>query len=232
MPRSGYDQIANEYYDARHVTSRNFDNATRCALETAPFPVRPGCLLEIGAGRGRVGEFLGVDSSRVVQLDNSEAMFELPGREECSLKVLADACHVPLVSRQCSTVVGFLIDPFIGLECLAEAHRMLVPDGGILLTLPTQRWGTTLRASLGLDVMTTRFKLVGTESAIVLPSILHAPAQLRQMMEIVGFRDIEILDHAVAKDDKSVSPDISSVCTELKVDVSELPIIHTVRATR
>lgn len=232
MPRSGYDQIANEYYDPRHITSRNFDNATKCALDEVPFPINAGRILEIGAGRGRVVEFFGVNPSNVVQLDNCAAMFKLPGREKCSLMVLADACHIPLVSQQFSIVVGFLIDPFIGLKCLAEAYRMLKPDGKFLFTVPTQRWGNSLRSSLNLDVMTTRFKFIGTEQTIVLPSNLHSPVQLHQMLQIVGFRDIQILDHMLGKDEQSISPDILSVSNELEVNVTELPIIHTVRAMR
>jgi ubiquinone/menaquinone biosynthesis C-methylase UbiE len=232
MSRSCYDQIAKEYYDAQHVTSRNFDNATRSALKETPFPVPGGRILEIGAGRGRVGEFLGVDPSSAVQLDNSEVMFDLKDREDCMLKILADARDIPLVSKQFSTIVGFLIDAFMGFDCLAEAHRMLVPDGQILLTVPTQQWGTTLRSLLHIDVMTTRFKVIGTENAVLLPSILHSPAQIHEMLEIVGFNEIKVLDHTLPADEQSISPDITSVCDTLNLQVSELPIIHSVRAKR
>ena len=80
MPKSGYDEIASEYYDSKHITSRNFDRATLAALAESPVPVPNGLVLEIGAGRGRATEFLRVDASRIVQLDNSDAMFALEGR--------------------------------------------------------------------------------------------------------------------------------------------------------
>lgn len=232
MPRSGYDAIADEYYDERHITCRNFDNTTKSSLVGNLFPVPDGKLLEIGAGRGRAGEFLGVDHSRIVQLDNSQPMFDLDDREECSLKVLADACDIPLASGQFTSVVGFLIDPFMGLDCLAEAHRMLMPNGRILFTLPTHQWGTVLRTRLGIDEMTTRFNVLDTEKTVVLPSILHPPARITEMLQLVGFRDIEILDHALPDGEQPVSPDITSVCESLKVQVSDLPVIHTVRASR
>jgi hypothetical protein len=41
-----------------------------------------GKVLELGAGRGRVGEYLGIGPNRVVQLDSSEVMFDLPDRED------------------------------------------------------------------------------------------------------------------------------------------------------
>ncbi|MCH8823026.1 MAG: methyltransferase domain-containing protein [Planctomycetes bacterium] len=232
MPRSGYDDIAEEYYDLRHVTCRNFDNTTKSSLVSNSFPIPDGKLLEIGAGRGRAGEFLGVDHSRVVQLDNSQAMFDLAVREECSLKILADACAIPLASGQFKYVVGFLIDPFMGLDCLAEAHRMLVPEGRILLTVPTHQWGTVLRTMLGIEEMTTRFKVLDTENIVVLPSVLHTPERIDEMLKMVGFQKIEISCDALTDFEQPVSSDITSVCETLEIQVSDLPIIHTIRATR
>src|SRR4051812_25894381 len=113
MPKSSYDSIAREYYSDGHVTSRNFDSTTHSALKEMPFAFPThGLVLDLGAGRGRVKEYLGVPPSRTVQLDNSDSMLGLPEREDCLLKVLADACSIPLASQQFSTVTGFLIDPF------------------------------------------------------------------------------------------------------------------------
>jgi SAM-dependent methyltransferase len=233
MPESGYDKIAHEYYDPKHVTSRNFDHATVQGLKTHPFALSPdGLVLEIGAGRGRAGEFLGLDGTRVVQLDNSEAMLSLQSREACLVRVLADACKIPLAAQQFAAVVGFLADPFLGLACLAEAHRMLRPGGGLLLTTPTYAWGKTLREGLGLDVMTTRFKQIGTETVLVLPSLLHSTDILRGMLVRIGFRDIEIYDHYLPPGEDPISPDIATVCSGDGIVPGELPIIHSIRAKR
>src|SRR4051794_24652540 len=106
MARSDYDQIADEYYDAGHITSRNFDHTTIEALKTHPFQVpTDGLVLEVGAGRGRANEFLQVPLSRVIQLDSSEQMLHLPVREASLLTVSADACQIPLVSQQFTGVV-------------------------------------------------------------------------------------------------------------------------------
>lgn len=232
MPKSGYDKIASEYYDSEHVTSRNFDNTTRAALVENPFIVPDGLVLEIGAGRGRATEFLRIDASRIVQLDNSEAMFALEERETSLLKLHADACSIPLVSQQFGTVVGFLVDTFMGLDCLAEVYRMLVDGGRLLLTVPTRQWGSVLREQLRIDVMTTRFKMLGTEKTVIMPSLLHSKEQIQKMLMLSGFSEIEIYDHCLPKSKDPISPDISSVCEALHLDSFQLPVIYTIRAQR
>ncbi len=233
MPKSGYDAIASEYYDPGHVTSRNFDHTTREALREAPFAVPPeGLVLEVGAGRGRANEFLGIAGDRIVHVDNSEAMLNMEHREACLLKVFADACDLPFSKGQFSAVVGFLADPFLGLDCLAQAYKVLVDGGALLLTTPTLRWGRTLRQELGLDVMTTRFKILGTEKIVSLPSLLHSAERLREMLEHTGFTGIEILDHCLPESENPISPDIERACALENVGIHELPIIHSIRAKK
>jgi SAM-dependent methyltransferase len=232
MAQSGYNQIAAEYYDTRHITSRNFDNTTRAALRNYPLKAPNGLTLEIGAGRGRANEFLNVNTSQLVQLDSSAEMLNLQPREDCLLKVHADACSIPLVSQQFSAVVGFLIDPFIGLNSLAEAHRMLMPNGVFLVTVPADVWGIQLRKQLDIDPMTTRFKIIGTEKQVVLPSLLYSKTELRDMLGVVDFRDITINDCFLPGDEETVSQDITSVCDALNIDVHKLPLLYVIRAVR
>ncbi len=234
MAKSEYDKIAEEYYEDGHVTSRNFDAATRETLADIQFqpPLEAGDLvLEIGAGRGRAHEFLGVDSKCIVQLDNSRPMFDLPQRESCLLKVLADACDIPLESQQFKCVLGFLVDPFLGLQCLQEVRRMLKNGGQILLTVPTKEWGDDLRARLGIDPMMTRFKKIGKEEFILLPSLLHSKEKLYDMLAHIGFQNINIQDHYLPQGENPISDDIESVAKSKDIDKHSLPIIHTIRAT-
>lgn len=235
MAKSGYDQIAAEYYQSQHITSRNFDSATQAALRIKPFVLpdsKNELILEIGAGRGRANEFLGVASMRVVQLDNSRLMLELPQREPCLLQIFADACDIPLMSQQFASVVGFLIDPFLGLNCLAEVYRMLKIGGRILLTVPTREWGYDLRKRLEIDPMMTRFKKCGTEDTILLPSLLYTKEKLETMFAHTGFREVEICDHCLPVSVSHVSPDIESVAKLKDIDIYNLPVIHTIEALR
>jgi SAM-dependent methyltransferase len=173
-----------------------------------------------------------VHPQRVVQLDYSEVMLNLKEREPALLKMHADACAIPLAAEQFGAVVGFLVDPFLGLQSLHEAFRMLVPGGRLFLTTPTAIWGTTLRRGLVIDERATRFKKVDGESKVVLPSLLHPPERIHEMLAIAGFIEVEVLDHGLATGETTISPDISAVAKELKRDVSAIPIIHSIRATR
>jgi SAM-dependent methyltransferase len=232
MPNSGYDKIAAEYYLPGHQTSRNFDSATIAALASLQIAVPPGIVLEVGAGRGRASEFLRADSSRIVQLDSSEAMLEVQPREPSLLRIHADACKIPLIGQQFSAVVGFLVDPFMGLDFLAEAHRMLVSGGLLLLTVPTRAWGKPLREHLGIDLMTTRFRVLGTENTVTLPSLLHSSERLHDMLRLSGFTDIVITDGYVPEQEEIISPDITSVCEILRIESSQISVIHIIEARR
>src|SRR5712671_1672566 len=80
-PGTGYDIIANEYYDARHITSRNFDAATRAYLHERSFLLpSDGFALDLGAGKGRLYEYCGVPAARIIQTDISERMLKLRER--------------------------------------------------------------------------------------------------------------------------------------------------------
>lgn len=232
MPNSGYDRIAREYYDQGHQTSRNFDSATIDALRNRQFAPPDGLVLEVGAGRGRAFEFLQIDRSLVVQLDSSELMLAVEPREQSSLRIHADACSMPLLGRQFAAVVGFLVDPFMGLDFLAEAYRMLIDGGLLLLTVPTLEWGRPLREELEIDIMTTRFKLLGTEKSVVLPSLLHTPERIEEMLRITGFVEIAVTAGYISDEEKIVSPDIQCVCTARNIRPSQLPIIHLITAQR
>jgi ubiquinone/menaquinone biosynthesis C-methylase UbiE len=232
MAKSGYDLIAREYYDAGHVTSRNFDEITKDALSQEKVIFVDGLVLECGAGKGRATEYLKLNSNQIVQLDASLKMLELEEREQCLIQLNADACRIPMPSQQFVGVVGFLVDPFLGLDFLSEAYRMLKDGGKLLLTSPSEEWGSALRKKLNLDEMTTRFKILGTEDTVVLPSILHSKVKIEEMLKHVGFNNVLVKGHCLSENVKNTSPDITCVLNELNIDKNELPIIYTIRATR
>jgi ubiquinone/menaquinone biosynthesis C-methylase UbiE len=196
------------------------------------FNVPEGLVLELGAGRGRSTEFLAIPSSRIVQLDNSEEMLRVSPREAALLQLHADACRIPVASNQFRAVTGFLADPFFGLDCLAEAYRVLVDGGQLLLTTPTKVWGEPLRKRLRIDIMTTRFKLIDTDEIVILPSIIHSKERITEMLEITGFTSISLIDAYLSPEEQFISPDILSGCDELKIDSSSLPILHIITAQR
>jgi SAM-dependent methyltransferase len=225
-----YDALAAEYYDQSHVTSRNFDATTKVAATDWRKRLPDDLVLEPGAGRGRVGEFLGAPPERVVQLDSSAEMLALSDREPALLHVLHDAEELPFPDAEFRCVAAFLCDGFLGLNFLGEAKRVLKPGGVLFGTTPSYEWGSALRELLDIDIMTTRFVLKAGGSTTV-PSFLYPRAQLEDMLARVGFvADVDLREHSLPTDTADVSDDITQVAERLAVDVAELPILYSFRA--
>jgi SAM-dependent methyltransferase len=226
-----YDLVADEYYDASHKTSRNFDVTTRAAVASVRSRIpEHGLVLEVGAGRGRCQEFLGIDAgARVVQLDNSRAMLGIPTREPSLLQVLHRAEELPFIDEQFSCVAAFLCDPFLGLNFLAESYRVIKPGGLFIGTTPAYEWGATLRKELSLDPNETRF-IARDESKIVVPSVLVSRQQLSEMLAAAGFEPAHLVieSHRLPLGTKPVSPDIERPAKSLGMSPFELEILYTI----
>jgi SAM-dependent methyltransferase len=226
VEEAAYDRVANEYYDDLHKTSRNFDEATKAALKTAELEIPDGLVLEPGSGRGRCGEFLGLQSSRVVHLDNSERMLSLAPREESLLRVRHDAEVLPFADAEFSCVAAFLCDPFLGLNFLTEARRVLKPGGVLIGTTPSSHWGLALRKNIDIDPMMTRFVL-RTGETIQVPSALFSVDELREMLSVAGFDSsgIDISGHSLPEAVSTISPDISAPAERMGISVYALGIL-------
>jgi SAM-dependent methyltransferase len=228
-----YDPIADEYYDTAHKTSRNFDDSTAAAVGSLRHRVgAEGLVLDIGAGRGRCKEFLGIDPRRVVHLDNSSNMLQVAPREQSLLRVVHQAEELPFLDGQFSCVTSFLCDPFLGLNFLAEAYRVLKRGGLFIATTPAYEWGSTLRTMLEMDKHSTRF--ITRNGILVIPSVLVPISQLREMLKRTGFNEqtFSITAHTLPRAANPVSEDISRPARELGRDPHELELLYLVVAEK
>ncbi|MGA1839687.1 MAG: class I SAM-dependent methyltransferase [bacterium] len=228
----GYDILANEYYDSSHKTCRNFDYTTKAAIEDLSIKKivpRSGMVLEVGCGRGRCSEFLGISASRIVQLDSSRKMLALEDREQSIMRIHADATAVPLFDQQFSAVIGFLVDSFIGLNFLKEVYRLLKPGGLLLATTPTPEWGHPLRVDLEFEVSFARF-ITKKEETVIVASTLNSDKKLNKMLQQCGFEGISVTSHCLPENAKTISPDIKKVADKKGISVYKLPIVHLIRA--
>ena len=227
-----YDALAAEYYDNElHVTSRNFDETTSLALNHLGLrSLLPGTglVLDVGAGRGRAHEYLGVSPSRIVQLDSSIEMLKLEPREGSLVRILHDAKALPFVDSQFACVAAFLCDCFIGSSFFGEGYRVLREEGVLVGTTPTREWGETLRAALKLDLDSTRF-LTKHGETVVVPSILVTEEQLRSLLISTGFRadDIFITGHSIPREVKKISKDIQLPAERLGRGAHDLAVLYT-----
>lgn len=234
MQFAPYDQLAQEYYDPFHKTCRNFDQTTSNAIKKTRSRVpKKGMLLDVGSGRGRCVEFLGVEPNRVVQLDNSRAMLELSPREECLFRILHDAERLPFLDESFSCVAAFLCDPYLGLNFLTDSFRVLEVGGIFVATTPAFEWGTALRKELCIDSSETRFKtLAGPELRV--PSVLVSAEHLLSMLVRAGFdkTSVSIEKHSLPSKSEPVSEDVITSAQHLDVSIHELDLIYLVVATK
>ena len=204
----GYDTLAREYYDPYHKTCRNFDFTTTKAIERNPVPIPDdGLVLEVGCGRGRCFEFLVIESKRVVQLDYSSEMLSIEDREPSLLRIQSDATSIPIFKEQFSAVIGFLVDPFLGLNFLNEAFRLLTPGGVLFFTTPTEEWGKPLRNTLEIEASFSRF-ITKNGDTVIVASTLISDEKLNQMLQHIGFTNINITSHCLPKEAGPISSDI------------------------
>lgn len=233
MKFAAYDQIAGEYYDAFHKTCRNFDQTTVKALESVRSQIPPrGMILDIGAGKGRCVEFLGVDSNRIIQLDNSHPMLVLSPREQCLIRIQHEAEQLPFLDNEFSCVAAFLCDPFLGLDFLSEAYRVLSPGGIFLATTPAYDWSISLRRGIPIESSETRFKtLAGSE--IRVPSVLVVRERLVEMLHRAGFvAGVQVQPHRLPEGAAPISEDVIKAAEVLKCDVRQLDLLHFVIASK
>jgi SAM-dependent methyltransferase len=232
MDQYGYDLLAKEYYEDVHKTCRNFDTATKDALATSSITIpATGLVLEVGCGRGRCTEFLSIPSKRIIQLDSSREMLALMNRETCLLRVHANATAIPLYDRQFNAIIGFLIDPFIGLNFFSEAFRLLGPGGLFLATTPTVEWGHALRGNKDPEASYARF-ITKNNKEVNVPSMLIEKGKIKDMLEFTGFREVIINQHSLPQGTTIISPDIRKVADGENIDVFTLPIIYLIQATK
>jgi SAM-dependent methyltransferase len=226
-----YDILAPEYYSDTHVTSRNFDAATREALSVRPYLDLSSLVIEFGAGRGRAGEYLGIDPSLVIQTDISEAMLQIQPRELCLLRVICDARQTPFLDQTFSTALALLFDHYNEQAFFKELYRVLQPGGTFIGTLPSYAWGTALRRSLGIPVNETRFINLNGE-VVMAPSILSSDEEIDLRLRKAGFAEVYVRDLCLPENVGSVSPDIVRAAQSAGVGVDRLPILQVVEGRK
>lgn len=229
-----YDLIAQEYYNERHITSRNFDLTTISAFKKMQIIIPDhGLVLEFGAGRGRANQFLNIKSNRIVQSDLSEKMLSIADREECLLKILCDATDTPFFDEQFSLSCAFLCDPYYSLEFLIEAYRITKTNGYFIATLPSSTWGNSLRDEINIRRNETKF-LTDTKQEIFVPSFLATKEQILSDLHLAGFKEkyIDIFSWKLPEEVTSISPHILLSAELQKMSPYSIDLIDIVIARK
>jgi len=233
MPcHSCYESIADEYYDPRHITSRNFEVATRSYLDLFPSNLPDqGAILDLGSGRGSANRYCGVASKRVIQTDKSLRMLSLEPRESSCSRVVSNALFLPFQNAAFSAIVAFLYDPFNLPELYPELARVLRKNGVFLGTLPHVQWGRVLRSLRGYSADKARL-ITRAGQAILRDSLLIDATELKKLLEVAGFAAVQTHDVYMPRGTNPISPDLADPAAAFGITPFELPLILAVRARR
>ena len=235
MATSNYDIIANEYYDSRHITSRNFDDATRefCSKTELLIP-DSGLVLELGTGRGNARNYCRIESSRLIQSDLSWNMLTLSPREECLARIQFDALSLPFAKYSFAAILAFLYDPYNQTAFYHNVEASLRKGGVFFGTLPHFTWGKTLRKEIKLNNNKTRFRLFNSsiEEYVELESLLMDDTNLTKSIESSGLEIIHLSDVFLPTHVDNISPHIKIPAKALQISPYNLPILKAILARR
>jgi len=229
---TSYDDIADEYYDNRHITSRNFEAATLAFFKKWKFPIsKNGLVLDLGCGCGRTNYYCGIDNDRIVQCDISGKMLNLTPREKCKEKIHGDAMALKFPPHTFAGVVAFLFDPFNKPNVYREISRIL-SDGGIFIgTLPHYIWGKTLRKIRGYSI--NKARLVTKDGKIFeSDSFLMDDKKIEDCLTQAQLEHIESYDLCLPISEEKISKDILDPAEAIGVSPHELPIVKLIIARK
>jgi len=229
---TSYDNIAEEYYESRHITSRNFEAATLAFFKKWQCPIsKDGFVLDLGCGCGRTNYYCGIANDRIVQCDISVKMLNLTPREECKEQIHGDAMALKFQSNTFAGVVALLFDPFNKPNVYREISRVLL-DGGIFIgTLPHYIWGKTLRKIRGYSV--DKARLVTKNGKIFeSDSFLMDEQEIEDCLKQAQLKNIESHDMCLPKNEEKISKDILDPAEVIGVSPHELPIVKIIIARK
>lgn len=229
---SSYEEIADEYYDPRHITSRNFDAATMAFLESWRCPILPnGPVLVVGAGRGTGNPYFMQDGNRIIHTDISYSMLTLSPREDCKVRVQCDALALPFASNTFAAVTAFLFDPYNKPAFYVEVSRVLARQGVFLGTFPHYEWGITLRQMRGYAM--NKARLVTQDGRVLeRDSFLMNDEEISQNLISVELQLAQSLDLRLPRSEEGISPDIMDPAEVAGRDPYDLPIMKLIVARK
>ena len=225
---TNYDYIASEYYENRHITSRNFEKATLAFLRTWRNPIpSEGLVLDLGCGCGRANYYCGIASDRIVQCDISIRMLNLTPREHSRDRIQCDATSLDFPKDTFVSVVAFLFDTFNKAVVYREISRVLSKGGIFIGTLPHHTWGTSVRAIRGYNTDKARF-LTKDGKIFDVDSYLIDDKQIALSLRRANLDQLESFDLCLPHTEKNISPDILDPAQALKMSPYDLPIVKLI----
>ena len=234
LARHAYSLIGAEYYDAAHITCRNFDATLDAYLERCEPRLRTGCrYLEVGCGRSRLVRY-SRSGLHLILVDICETMLahSLRFGARCASPLLGSAFRLPFREAAFDAAFAFLADPYMHAAYVTELYRVVAPGGRIVQIVPAYEWGAPLRAERRSPAHFSHF-FRGAREAFG-PSFLLQKSDLVELVGSAGFRDIHLADLFLPSivPVESISPDISAPADLRGCSPYALPLLTVVEAVR
>lgn len=212
--KAGYDHIAEEFYDAKRVTTANFHDASasffedelrKCTSEDA--------LLEVGSGNGWLNS---LSKRNIPSIDISEKMNA--GTEQEHIGIRQFRGH----NEEFDTIFASLCDPYFYPEAIVSLLRMLRRGGKLVISLPSHEWCQLNRGGA------IKTKFIGSAGDV---NEVYSFTYSKEQIEILGKR----LGFAIERYEKGnlgidyhgyISKEIATPAKEHGVDEMDLCIVE------
>jgi SAM-dependent methyltransferase len=229
LVKNGYNMISSEYYDEKHITSRNFDYATDAffrenLLKFKKYLQTNRLCLEVGAGRGNTERYLRIGYDKIILSDINQRMLS-HAPDEYLLKVITNAKETPFFSGSFQLITAFLFDPFNTIEFYKEISRILKPGGFFIGTLPHCKWGRTLRSEINIDIDKTQF-ILKDGTVLQTDSFLSDFDELKQYHRKNNLEVVEYCDIFLPPNTEKISDHILIPAKKLSLTPFQLPLIQ------
>lgn len=210
-----YADLASEYYNEElHPTSAALGSASVLSLRRlAAERQDAGQLLEVGAGRGSLGDLRDVLTwQRALVSDVSLRMLSsargLPYTRSAQF-VLLNAQRLGVRAASIDTILASLADPYSSRRFWNEVARCLRPDGAIMWTSPSYEWASHWRQKSGEPSHRAIFELQDGERVAV-PSVVLPLGEQLCVIEQAGLR-VKIVDQVALREVQLAKDKLTSV---------------------
>lgn len=220
---SGYTLIADEFTEAKRITTHNFHDLSQSFFQgfIDEFVDEGSRVLEIGPGQGWLRSSCRWKECRYDALDLTEAMAKYVTAEDM---IISSISNCPISTDKYDIVVSSLGDPYFYPDALCEICRILKPGGRFAFSIPARQWADNLRSDK--TSKTTFISENGNKAETY--SFVYNEQDLIELLPDCGFEVVEmkgITGGCLADKKSPISPAIIDAAQAGRMSIDEMEIV-------